>query len=123
MLRVIFALVILTITACSKTIDIQLEPNITVIPSSNREQRIALDPSAQEYRLLRDWLKDNHSGWNSTSGQYPGGVYIVSGENGIQITKTHVVIYSTRQAKPTATYIQKVLNGELNALRILGQQE
>lgn len=107
--------------ACSKTVEIELEANITMIPSQNQDLRINLTSKDNEYVLLREWLLKNDSGWNSTSGQYPGGVYIVSGKNGIQITQTHVVIYSSKLAKPTATYIQKVFNGELNALREIRQ--
>lgn len=121
MFRIVVFLSVLAIIACSKTVEIQLEPNVTLIPSKNQELRIGLTSKDNEYGLLRDWLKNNDAGWNSTSGQYPGGVYIVSGDNGIQITKTHVVLYSSKQAKPTATYIQKHVGGELNALREIAQ--
>lgn len=107
--------------ACSKTVEIQLETSVTLIPSKNQELRLNLTSKDNEYRLLRDWLQKNNADWNSTSGQYPGGIYIVSGDNGIQITKTHVVLYSSKQAKPTAIYIQKHVGGELNALREIAQ--
>ena len=115
--RILIFLSVLAITACTKTVDFQLEPSVILIPSENQEQRITLTAEDKEYTLLSKWLEVNKSNWNSTSGQFPGGVYIVSGDHGIQINRTHVVIYSTKQPKPKAIYIQKVRNGDLNAVR------
>lgn len=121
MLKIFTFLSIFMIVACSKTVDIQLDPEIIAIPSESREKRITLSSKDNEYVLLNDWLRENNSSWNNTSGRYPGGVYIISGDNGIQVTRTHVVIYSTKNPEPEAIYIQKVYNGELNSIREIGQ--
>ena len=106
---------------CSKSLDIKLEPEVNVFLSNDSEQRIRLTPQDKEYAALNEWLREHRSGWYSTSGRYPGGVYIKSGSNGIQITKTLVVIYSTAHPEPKAMYIQKIGKGELSGVRSIGK--
>ncbi|MCU7796722.1 MAG: hypothetical protein KZQ75_06295 [Candidatus Thiodiazotropha sp. (ex Myrtea spinifera)] len=89
--------------------------------SNDSEQRIRLTPKDEEHALLNKWLREHRSGWHTTSGRYPGGVYIKSGSYGIQITETHVVLYSTTHPEPKAIYIQPAGKGELSDIRNIGK--
>lgn len=112
---------VLVLVSCSESLDIQLEPEVNVFLSNDSEQRIRLTPKDKEYAVLNEWLREHRSGWYSTSGRYPGGVYIKSGSYGIQITKSHVVLYSTSNPEPKAIYIQKVSKSELSEIRNIGK--
>ncbi|MCU7852665.1 MAG: hypothetical protein KZQ80_10670 [Candidatus Thiodiazotropha sp. (ex Monitilora ramsayi)] len=117
MSRILIILSALLLAGCSKPLDIQLEPEVHVFLSNGSEQRIRLTPEDKAYAVLNEWLRTHRSGWYSTSGRYPGGVYIKSGDSGIQITDTHVVLYSTTPPKPKAIYIQKIGKGDLREIR------
>ncbi|MCU7807307.1 MAG: hypothetical protein KZQ73_05485 [Candidatus Thiodiazotropha sp. (ex Semelilucina semeliformis)] len=121
MSRILIILSLLVLVGCSKSLDIQLEPEVNLFLSSDGVQKIRLTPEDNEYAVLNKWLREHRSGWYSTSGRYPGGVYIKSGNDGIQITETHVVLYSTTPPKPKAIYIQKVAKGELSEIRSVGK--
>ena len=107
--------------SCSESQDIQLEPEVNVFFSNDSEKTIRLTPNDKEYGRLNKWLLEHRSGWHPTSGHYPGGVYIKSGIHGIQITETHVVIYSTTSPEPKSMYIQKIGKDELNGIRSIGE--
>lgn len=121
MRRFLILLSVVVFMGCSESVNIQLEPEVSVFLSSDPEHRVRLAPIDKEYAVLNEWLREHRSGWYSTSGRYPGGVYIKSGNYGIQITDTNVILYSTVTPEPKAIYIQKVAKGELNGIRNLGK--
>ena len=121
MTRALVVMSVLVLTACSESLDIQLESEVTAFLSNGYEQGIRLTPQDNAHAALRAWLQEHKSGWYPTSGHYPGGVYVKSGDHGIQITTTHVVLYSTTSPEPRAMYIQKVGSGELGEIRNLGK--
>ncbi|MEA1888163.1 MAG: hypothetical protein U9N50_00085 [Pseudomonadota bacterium] len=121
MSRIFIILSVLILVSCSQSLDIQLDPEVSVFLSNDSEQRIRLTPKDKEYAVLNEWLREHRSGWYVTSGRYPGGVYIKSGSYGIQITDTHVVLYSTIIPEPKAIYIQKIGKGELSGIRNIGK--
>ena len=106
----------LLLVSCSKTVDIQLEPEVNVYISNKIDKVIKLSNNAPEYIVITDWLEKHKANWYETSGRYSGGVYIKSGSHGIQITETHVVIYSTSAPEPVAKYIQNIAKGELKEI-------
>ena len=122
MSRILIVLSVLVLVSCSQSVDIQLEPEVDVFLSHDREQQIRLTSQDDEYSALDAWLRDNRSGWHPTSGRYPGGVYVVSGEHGIQVTDTHVILYSTAHDEPKAMYIQKLGHGDLQGIRNIGER-
>jgi len=121
MSRIFIILSVLVLVSCSESLDIQLEPEVTVFISNDSEQRIRLTPKDKEYAVLNEWLREHRSGWYPTSGRYPGGVYIMSGNYGIQITEKHVVLYSTTHPEPRSIFIQKVGKGKLSEIRNVGK--
>ena len=121
MSRILIILSVLVLVSCSESLDIQLESEVNVFLSNDREQRIRLTQKDKEYAVLNEWLREHRSGWYPTSGRYPGGVYIKSGDYGIQITETHVVLYSTTYSEPRSIYIQKVGKGKLSGMRNIGK--
>ena len=121
MSRILIILSVLVLVSCSESLDIQLESEVNVFLSNDREQRIRLTQKDKEYAVLNEWLREHRSGWYPTSGRYPGGVYIKSGDYGIQITETHVVLYSTTYPEPRSIYIQKVGKGKLSGIRNIGK--
>ena len=118
-MRVIFIILsALAFVSCSEALDIQLEPEVSMVLSGDRERRIRLTSKDKEYVVLNEWLREHRSGWYPTSGPYPGGVYIKSGDRGIQVTETHVILYSTTSPEPRSIYIQKVAKDELRELNM-----
>jgi hypothetical protein len=116
MKKILLVLSLMFLISCSQSLDIQLDPEVDVFLSKNSKQTIRLTPQDKEYVSLNEWLANNRSGWHPTSGRYPGGVYLTSGDYGIQVTETHVIIYSTSSHEPKALYIQKVAKGELREI-------
>jgi hypothetical protein len=121
MSKTFIILIVLVLVSCTESLDIQLDPEVNVYFSNDSERKIRLTPQDKEYVNLNEWLRENRSGWYPTSGHYPGGVYIKSGIYGIQITQTHVVLYSTTYAEPRAMYIQKIAKGKLSGIRNFGK--
>ncbi|MCW9023214.1 MAG: hypothetical protein OQK73_00900 [Gammaproteobacteria bacterium] len=121
MSRIFIILSALVLVSCSQSLDIQLEPEVTVYLSHHSAQGIPLTAKDKAYTVLNEWLREHSSDWYSTSGRYPGGVYISSGNYGIQITKTNVVIYSTTTSEPKARYIQQISKGELTEIKNFGK--
>lgn len=111
---IIISWLALLLVGCSESLDIQLEPEVVVVFSHNNEKSLRLTSENKAYRDLEEWLQKHSSDWYETSGRYPGGLYIKSGKNGIQITQTHVVLYSTVPPEPKALYIQQLGRGELS---------
>ena len=121
MSRIFIILSLLVIAGCSQSLDIQLEPEVNVFLSDDREKKISLTSKDKAYTTLNEWLREHDSDWYSTSGRYRGGVYIKSGADGIQVTDTHVVLYSTTGSKPKAIYIQTFERDELTEIRNIGK--
>lgn len=107
--------------SCSESLDIQLPPEVKVFTNNGNQQGIRLTSTDKEYAVLSQWLREHRSDWHFTSGKYPGGVYIKSGQYGIQITQTHVILYSTTSPEPQAVYIQKISKSELSEIKNMGQ--
>ena len=103
----------LLLISCSKPFEIQLDPEVTVYVSSQSAETVNLTSANQEYLNLNKWLRENSSGWQATSGKYDDGVYLTSAEHGIQITDSHVIIYTDIAKKPKAMYIQRVGKDDL----------
>lgn len=118
--RVIILLLVIFIASCSKSLDIQLEPEVSIFFNNNTEQRIRLTQKDEAYVILNEWLHENRSGWHITSGRYAGGVYVKSGNYGIQVTDRQVVIYSITSNGPKAIYIQGIKKDELKKIRNFG---
>ena len=106
---------------CSKSVDVQLDAEVTVFLSNGSEQKIRLTNNDAEYVMLKEWLEQNKANWLSTSGRYSGGIYLTSGKYGIQVTDSKVVLYSSITNKPTAIYAQEIERSELKALKNLGR--
>lgn len=120
--RIFIILQALILVSCSQSLDIQLQPEVSVFLSNDRDKKIRLTQKDKEYIALNDWLRDHRSGWHATSGHYPDGVYIKSGDHGIQVTGKHVVIYSTTYSEPRALYIQKIDSDKLIEIKNLAEQ-
>ncbi|KGJ87999.1 hypothetical protein [Thalassotalea sp. ND16A] len=114
--RVIILLLVMGLFGCSKSLDIQLEPEVHMFLSNDTKQKIPITQKDEVYVVLNEWLHENKDGWYATSGRYPGGVYVKSGNYGIQVTESKVVIYSTVTNDPKAIYIQEINKGELSAI-------
>ena len=121
-MRIIFLVFsILILASCSDSLDIQLEPEVDLFLGEGIEEKIRLTEKDEAYTELKAWLHQHASDWYTTSGYYPGGIYIKSGKHGIQITNKHVVLYSTVAPKPKAIYIQKRETDELSEIRKIGK--
>jgi len=110
------------LTGCSKAVDIQLAPEVKVLFRKERDKTLRLTQNDPAYQELNKWLSEHQSGWYPTSGKYPGGVYIVSGDKGIQVTERRVVIYSTENKKTEAIFVQEINNNELLTIKNVGKQ-
>ena len=119
--RIVILLLVMVIVSCSKSLDIHLEPEVDLFLNNDTEQRIRLTQKDEAYVVLNEWLHENRSDWHVTSGRYSGGVYVKSGNYGIQVTETQVVIYSTISNEPRAIYIQGIKKGELSRIRNFGK--
>ncbi len=121
MIRILIILSALFLASCSKSVEIELSPEIDVFVSNDVDQKIRLTEKDTEYAILNEGLRSNRSDWYVTSGHYPGGVYIKNGEYGIQVTKTHVILYSATGSQPKAIYIQGIEKGELGQILNIGK--
>ncbi len=104
------------LAGCGKTLNIQLAPEVTMYLSQETKERVTITAQDEAYKMLSQWLNEHQTGWFTASGRFQGGVYFRSGEHGIQVTKTKVIIYSTKGSKPQALYAQEIRKGELNKL-------
>lgn len=116
MKKIIILFFVFSILGCSKSLDFKLEPEVEMFISNDLKQRIRLSESDEAYVVLRTWLNENRTRWYATSGRYSGGVYVKSGDYGIQVTESKVVIYSITGNEPKAIYIQEIEKNELSTL-------
>ena len=105
---VVISILVCLLMACSKAVDVQLAPTVTAYISGAGEQKLVLTAQDPAYQALNKWLSTHTDGWYSTSGKYPGGVYLVSGEQGIQVTDTKVVLYTRINKSPQATHVYEI---------------
>lgn len=117
----VLSTLIFMLMGCSKPIDVQLDAEVTVFLSNGSGQQIQLTAKDAEYVLLEEWLEQNKGDWLSTSGRYPGGIYLTSGGYGIQVIDSKVVLYSNITDKPTAIYAQEIERSDLKILKDLGR--
>lgn len=106
-------LLTLLLTGCSGSFELQLEPQVQAYLSVENKEPLSLSANDPAYQELNRWLGQHKSGWIHASGRYPGGVYIKSGDHGIQVAPQHLVIYDTRGSQPEAIYIQHIGPNEL----------
>jgi len=112
---------LLLITGCTETIDIQLESKVDAYVVTDSKNKISLSATDPAHAELQNWLNENNTGWHNTMGRFPGGVYIKSGKDGIQVTGMEIVIYSTTGPQPDAKYVRNVGKKELPLVRGIGQ--
>lgn len=112
---------LILMTGCTDTVDIQLGPKVDAYVMADREKVISVAQTDAAYIELNEWLSENRTGWHATAGRYPGGVYLKSGDDGIQVAGMEIIIYSTDGPEPNAEYIHHVGRQELSAVRALGQ--
>ena len=112
---------LLLMAGCTETVNIQLEPQVDAYLVTNSKKAINLVETDAAHAELNVWLRENNTGWHVTSGRYPGGIYIKSGTDGIQVSGMEVIIYSTAGAEPDAKYVRNVGKTELPLVREIGQ--
>ena len=112
---------ILLMAGCTETVNIQLEPEVDAYTVTDSQTKIGLVETDSAYVELNNWLQENQTGWHNTSGRFPGGVYIKSGVNGIQVTGMEIIVYSTTGSEPDAKFVRHVGKTELPLVRKLGQ--
>jgi len=117
----VLSILLLMLMGCSKLVDVQLDAEVTVFLSTGG-QKVQLTAENAEYIMLQEWLEQNKAGWLSTSGRYSGGVYLTSGDYGIQVTDSKVVLYTSITDKPRAIYAQEIERSDLKALKTLEKQ-
>jgi hypothetical protein len=115
----VLSTLLLMLMGCSKLVDVQLDPEVTVFLSNSGGQQIELTEEDAEYIILQEWLEQNKADWLSTSGKYSDGVYLTSGNFGIQITDSKVVLYTSITDKPRAIYAQEIERSDLKELKSL----
>lgn len=108
-------------TGCTETVDLQLGPKVNAYVMTDSKQAISVAQTDAAYIELNEWLRANRTGWHPTAGRYPGGVYLKSGDDGIQVAGMEIIIYSTDGSEPNAEYIHHIGRQELSAVRALGQ--
>ncbi|UUO23880.1 hypothetical protein FGD67_12070 [Colwellia sp. M166] len=117
----VLSTLLLLLTGCSKSVEVQLEPELTVFVSAGSDKTIQLTKQDAEYIMLSEWLVQNKADWLPTSGRYAGGIYLTSGNYGIQVIDTKVVLYSSITDNPTAIYAQEIERSDLRALKDLAK--
>jgi len=115
----VLSVLLLMLMGCSKLVEVKLDPEVTVFLSDSARQEIQLTSKDAEYIMLQEWLAQNKAGWLSTSGQYPGGVYLTSDNYGIQVTDSKVVLYTSITDNPRAIYAQEIERSDLKELKNL----
>ena len=122
-MRKLFVLLLaLLLAGCGNTFDLKLAPKVTLFVGDSNGPQIQLTKDNKEYVILDEWLRENRSNWYTTSGRYQGGVYIQSGDYGIQVTNSTVVIYSAQRGDPRAIYIQNIKKSELSSIKNIGKE-
>jgi len=119
--KIIILILVMCLLGCSKVVDIQLEPEVQMFLRSDLQQKITLTHKDPAYIELKEWLDENKANWQSTSGRYPDGVYVKSGDYGIQVTELKVIIYPTVGSAPKAIYIQQISKDELRKVFNFGK--
>lgn len=119
--KIIILILVMCLLGCSKVVDVQLEPEVQMFLSSDLKQKITITSQDKAYVDLKEWLDENKANWQATSGRYPGGVYVKSGNYGIQVTELKVILYSTVNKEPKAIYIQEITKDKLRTVFNFGK--
>ncbi len=122
MKQILILLVVLLLTACTQQVELQLAPKVKVHVSQDSDVVLELSEEAPAYQALNQWLADHKDDWMTTNGRYPGGVYVQSGETGIQVTNQFVILYSRKNGKLEANYIQEKTRATLAVVTALGKE-
>ena len=117
----VLSILLFMLMGCSKLVEVQLDPEVTVFLSDSGGEKIQLTAKDAEYIILEEWLKENKAGWLSTSGIYSGGVYLTSDNYGIQVIDSKVVLYTSITDKPRAIYAQEIERSDLKELKSLNK--
>jgi hypothetical protein len=117
----VLSTLLLVLMGCSKSVDVRLDAEVTVFLSDGSDKKVKLTAQNPEYIMLKEWLEQHKASWLSTSGRYSGGIYLTSGNYGIQVTDSKVVLYSSITEQPTAIYAQEIERIDLRALKDLGK--
>jgi hypothetical protein len=112
---------LILMAGCTETVSVQLEPQVDAYIVTDSQTKINIVEADPAHIELNHWLQENQAGWHITSGRFPGGVYIKSGVNGIQVTGMEVIIYSTSGPEPEAKFVRSVGKTELPLVRGIGQ--
>ncbi len=117
----VLSALLMLLVACTQSVNVKLDPEVTVFLSDASDKTMRLSEQNSEYVLLKEWLVTHKDNWLTTSGKYSGGVYLTSGEFGIQVTDSKVVLYTDITTTPTAIYAQEIERSELKSLKMLGK--
>lgn len=123
MKQIVFIVVAFLLAGCSELVEVKLSPTIKVHVSQDSDVVLELTNDDKAYQALAQWLVENKDDWMVTNGKYPGGVYVQSGDTGIQVTKQFVILYSMKDGKLQADFIQQKTKVELAVLTALGNSE
>ena len=121
MKKTLIVLGMLALMACTQTLDLQLEPEVSVYRSDDRENPKTLTAANAEYGIFNTWLRENQSKWHPTKGRFKGGIFIQSGKKGIQITTSEVILYANRGGRMEATHAAQIGPNELQSLKDFGK--
>ena len=111
----------LLLIGCGKSVEVPLDPEVVVFLSAGSTETVRLTEDDAEYAILKAWLEQHQTSWLSTSGRYAGGIYLTSGQYGIQVTDSKVVLYANITDNPTAIYAQEIARSDLKTLKLLGK--
>ena len=112
-LKSVIAVFVLALAGCAQQVDFTLAPEITVYFNKEGKDKLTLSSSDEAYLQLAQWLQENNDDWLSTSGNYPGGLYIQTGDHGVQVTTKHAILYSDAKV----SHIQNIRASELTLFR------
>lgn len=119
MIRVLFLCSVLFMVGCTSAVEVQLEPELTVFLTNDQNNTVSLSNTDEAYQELQSWLRENRDDWYITTGSFAGGVYVQTGEQGIQVTRSQVVFYSKVGDSISATHVQAISGGELRSVKTL----
>lgn len=122
MRNVLLLLVIFVLSACTQTLDLQLASEVTVYRSDDRANPLTLTAKDSEYALFNHWLNEHRSEWHPTKGRFRGGIFMKSGKDGIQVTKSEVILYASRDGKMEATHAAQIGPNELQPIKDIGKK-
>ena len=121
MRRVFLLLGVLFLAGCTNSVDVQLKPELVVFLSNDQQNTVPLSTQDSAYQELQGWLTENQDDWYVTNAAFAGGLYIQNDEQGIQVTRSHVVLYQKVGDAIEATHVQAISGAELSSVKALAQ--